>query len=119
MPKVDIYKTPNPEKQELLKNLWNSKRRVWRAVAKKLSKRRKDKIEVNLSRINKLVKENETVVVPGKVLALGTLDKKILLAAYSFSNDCEEKIKKVKGECISIQELIKRNPEGKNVKIIV
>ncbi|MHA1300429.1 MAG: hypothetical protein ACTSO9_13500 [Candidatus Helarchaeota archaeon] len=54
-----------------------------------------------------------------QVLALGTLDKKILLAAYSFSNDCEEKIKKVKGECISIQELIKRNPEGKNVKIIV
>jgi len=31
MSKVDIYKTPNPEKQELLKNLWNSKRRVWRA----------------------------------------------------------------------------------------
>ena len=119
MPKIDIYKTPNPEKQELLKNLWNSKRRVWRALAKKLAKRRKDQISVNLAKINKLAKANQTVVIPGKVLALGDLDKKLLLAAFAFSNDCAEKVKKANGECISIQELMKRNPEGKDVKIIV
>ena len=119
MPKINIYKTPNPEKQELLKNLWNSKRRVWRSVAEKLSKRRKDHVVVNLGKINLRGKANETIVVPGKVLALGNLDKKILLAAYTFSEDCKEKVKKAKGECISIQELMKRNPEGKNVKIIV
>ncbi|MHA1379052.1 MAG: 50S ribosomal protein L18e [Candidatus Helarchaeota archaeon] len=119
MPKIDIYKTPNPEKQELLKNLWNSKRRVWRAIARNLAKRRKDQITVNLGKINKFGKENGTIVVPGKVLSLGDLDKKLIIAAYSFSNVCIEKVKKAKGECITIQELMKRNPEGKNVKIIV
>ncbi|NVM02416.1 MAG: 50S ribosomal protein L18e [Candidatus Helarchaeota archaeon] len=119
MPKIDIFKTPNPDKQDLLKKLWSTKRRVWRTVAKTLSKRRKDHIIVNLGRINRLVKPNETIVVPGKVLATGDLNKKIVLAAYAFSNDCEEKVKKVKGECITIQKLMERNPEGKNVKIIV
>lgn len=119
MPKIDIFKTPNPEKQELLKDLWKSNRRIWRTVAKKLAKRRKDQISVNLSKINKLGRENETVIIPGKVLALGDINKKLLIAAYSFSNDCFEKVKKAKGECITIQELMKRNPEGKNIRIIV
>ena len=119
MPKIDIFKTPNPDKQELLKKLWSTKRRIWRTVAKKLSNRRKDNVIVNLGRINKLANPNETIVVPGKVLASGDLDKKIILAAYAFSNDCEEKVKKAKGECISIQKLMEKNPEGNNVKIII
>jgi len=118
MSKINIFKTPNPEKQELLKMLWDSKRRVWRTIAKKLSKRRKDQVVVNLSKINRLGNANETIVVPGKVLASGFLEKKILLAAHSISYSCIEKIKASKSEYISIEELMKRNPEGKKIKII-
>ena len=119
MPKINVFKTPNPEKQNLLKTLWNSKRRIWRNIAKKLSKPKKDHIIVNLGKINRLGKPNETIVVPGKVLATGKLEKKIILAAYAFSDECKEKISKVKGEYISIQELMKRNPEGKDIRIII
>lgn len=117
MPKIDIFKTPNPEKQNLLKILWASKRRIWRNVARQLARPRKNQAAVNLGRINRLVKPNETIVVPGKVLALGNLDKKITLAAFTFSEGCKEKV--TDSEFISIQELFSRNPEGKNIRIII
>jgi len=41
-------------------------------------------------------KEGETVVVPGKVLNVGELTKKVEVAAFSFSQSAEEKIKKRK-----------------------
>jgi ribosomal protein L18E len=41
---------------------------LWKAVAEKLNVRRRDMVRVNLMKINKLTKENDQIVVPGKVL---------------------------------------------------
>ena len=39
--------------RKLIRELWKTKRRIWRKVSKKLSGARKQRIEANLYRINK------------------------------------------------------------------
>jgi large subunit ribosomal protein L18e len=87
-------------------------------LAKKLEKPRRKRIEVNLSKINRVCKENEIIVVPGKVLSTGELKKPLTIAAASFSMAALEKIKKAGGRVLTITELIKENPKGKGVRII-
>jgi large subunit ribosomal protein L18e len=88
-------------------------------IAKKLEKSRRKRPEVNLSKLNRVCKENETVIVPGKVLSSGILRKPLTVAAASFSMSAIEKIQKAGGKTISIRELIKNNPKGTNVRIVI
>jgi len=44
--------------------------------------------EVNLGRIERYAQEDETVVVPGKVLGSGVLEKNVTVAAVDFSRHC-------------------------------
>lgn len=88
-------------------------------IAKKLEKSRRKRPEVNLSKLNRVCKKNETVIVPGKVLSSGILKKPLTVAAASFSMRAIEKIQKVGGKTISIRELIKDNPKGTNVRIVI
>ena len=112
-------KSTNPAKYDLVIKLENTKRRIWKAVAEKLNKRRQDAIKVNLNRINKISKENEVVVVPGKVLGEGLVDHKITLAALSFSENAKNKLMDSKIKTMTIEELLESNPSGANVKIII
>jgi len=57
-------------------------------------------------------------VVPGKVLGAGKIDHPLHVAAFAFSEQARLKILKAKGKCLSILELVERNPKGTNVKII-
>ncbi len=91
--------------------------KIWHRIANDLSKPTRQRREVNLYKLNKYVKDNETAVVPGKVLSIGDLNKKIVVAAYQFSSSAREKINKT-GKAISINQLIKENPKGNKVRII-
>ncbi len=92
---------------------------VWTRVAELLLKSTRSRPVVNISKINRYAKEGELVVVPGKVLGAGRLDKKVVVAAFSFSQLAVEKIKAAGGEAITLEEAVKRNPRGSNVRIIV
>ena len=96
----------------------NRKARIWRAVAERLEKPRRLRAEVNISRINRYTKEGDTVIVPGKVLGAGKLTHPVYVAAFSFSKAAREKIIEAGGECMTIEELMERNPTGSNVKIL-
>jgi len=89
---------------------------IWRRIASDLDKSTRRRREVNVFKINMFAKDNETIVVPGKVLADGNLDKKVKVAAFRFSEQAKEKINKT-GKAISIQELMKENPKGNKVRI--
>ena len=91
---------------------------IWKDIAKRLEKSSKNWPEVNLDRLEKHVQKNETALVPGKVLSSGNLIKKITIAAWSFSENAEQKIKKAGGKCITIEELLKKNPKGKDIRIM-
>jgi large subunit ribosomal protein L18e len=119
--KKSVNKT-NPELVSLIHNLKKQANEndapVWRDIAIRLEKSLKNWPVVNLDRINKYTNEKETAIIPGKVLSDGNLSKKITIAAWSFSNKSQEKIKKAGGKCISFEELMKSNPKGKNLRIL-
>ncbi|MBN2423250.1 50S ribosomal protein L18e [Candidatus Woesearchaeota archaeon] len=92
--------------------------KIWKRIALDLEKPTKKRRIVNLSKIDRFSKDNETIVVPGKVLGMGDLNKKITIAAYSFSGSAKEKILSKGSKAITILDLIKNNPKGSKVKII-
>ena len=103
--------------RELKKKSLEHNSKLWKRVADDLSKPARQRRIVNLYKINKNTKDKETVVVPGKVLAVGELDHSVVVAAFSFSGEAAQKINKV-GKAITISELIKEDPKGKKIRIL-
>lgn len=116
-----IIKT-NPNLTELIGNLkdksYNEEVAIWKDVARRLERSTRRQAEVNLSDINRVSQKEQTVLVPGKVLANGNIDHKLSIAALNFSKTAQKKIEEAGGECISISEIIEKNPKGSNIKIV-
>lgn len=91
---------------------------IWRTLAEKLEKPKHSRYTVNVSRINRSTKNGETVTVPGKVLGTGTLNHKVSVAAFSFSEAARNKIEAAGGKCLTFSALVKKNPKGTDLKII-
>jgi large subunit ribosomal protein L18e len=104
--------------QDLKKKSYENEAPIWKDIALRLEKSSKNWPIVNLDRIDKYIKENETALIPGKVLSPGNLTKKVNIAAWSFSEKSLEKINKVGGKHMSIEDLVKSNPKGKNIRIL-
>ena len=64
------------------------------------------------------VKDNDVIIVPGKVLGAGTLAHSLTVAAYQFSESSRKAIETAKGKCLSITDIVKNNPKGLKVRII-
>lgn len=92
--------------------------RVWESSSKYLSNPRRRRVEVNLSRINRVASEKDTILVPGKVLGSGKLDHRVKIAALNFTSSARVKIHDSGGKCLTIEELLKQEPEGKNVRLV-
>ncbi|QQG38554.1 MAG: 50S ribosomal protein L18e [Candidatus Woesearchaeota archaeon] len=90
---------------------------LWRRIAEDLSKSTRSRREVNIDKIVKHTNDGEIALVPGKVLGIGDMTKKLTVAGWKFSKSAEDKINK-NGRAISIETLIKENPGGKKVRII-
>ena len=87
-------------------------------IASDLSKPSRIRREVNLSRLNHFTKENELIVVPGKVLGGGTLNHKITLYAFNVSQGALSKLEKSGSKVLSLGELTKEQLTGKRIRII-
>jgi len=111
----------NPRLRSLIAEMKSAARNsggdVWNDVAERLEKPRRTHAEVNLGRIERYAREEETVVVPGKVLGSGTLRKEVTVAAVDFSGTAETKIEQV-GETVRLEQALEDNPEGANVRVI-
>lgn len=104
---------------ELIAELKKADKEIWKKVARELSKPTRRRPSVNVSKIEEYVNDGETVVVPGKVLGAGYLSKKVDVAAFSFSGSARALIEKNGGKIMGIEDLMKANPEGKNVRVLV
>ena len=103
--------------RKLIRDLWKTRRRIWKKISKKISSPRQNRIEANLHRINKKTKQNDVIVIPGKVLGNGNLNHKLTIACLDYSKSAREKILASGSKLISIEELLEKNPEGKKVKV--
>jgi len=90
----------------------------WFEVARILSNPKRKRVNINLEKIDKESKEGNIIVIPGKVLSQGEINKKIKVVALNFSEKAKEKLLKSKSEVLSILEEIKKNPQAKGIKIL-
>lgn len=117
----EVKKT-NPRYNTLISTLKEASRSsgagVWREIARRLEAPSRNYAEVNLSKISRYAREGETVIIPGKVLGSGVLTRGVRVAALNFSGAAAEKIQAAEGTCMTIEDLVKANPEGKLVRIL-
>ena len=115
-------KTTNPELIQLIGLLKKESKEqqadIWLDVAEYLSKTRSQRISVNLSTVNRNTKRSDTVVVPGKLLGSGSIDHAVTVASFGASQKAKDKLVAAKSKYLSIPELLEKNPEGANVRII-
>ncbi|MFH0836306.1 MAG: 50S ribosomal protein L18e [Candidatus Micrarchaeota archaeon] len=96
-----------------------NKAAVWLKVAERLQKPRRKMPEVNLFKLDKVANEGDVIVLPGKLLGIGVLTKKVTVAAFKASKEAKAKVSKSGGKLLTVADLVKQNPSGKGIRIIV
>lgn len=95
-----------------------SKAQIWKALEYELSSRRSNRREVNVGRLSDITKEDDVVIVPGKILGSGVIDHKLTICTFSISEGAAKKILEAGGKIITLDRLIEKYPDGKGVRII-
>ncbi len=112
----------NPRLVNLISLLKNTSREngvnIWRDIATRIEASSSKYAEVNLSKINRYASNGETILVPGKVLGSGIIEASVKVAALNFSQSATDKITGAQGQCMSIEQLLKDNPKGSQVRIL-
>ena len=90
----------------------------WLKFVKLLSQSTKKYSSINLAEIDKQTSMGDIVLVPGKVLSLGEITKKIRVCSFGISSEALEKLKKTRSEWVHIMDEIKKNPKAEALKII-
>jgi len=112
----------NPHLQRVVRELREVSREmgvaIWRDVAERLERSRKNWSEVNLSRLGRYATKGDQIVVPGVVLAAGDITTAITVAAFRSSSAARKKIEAAGGRAISLLELAVQNPKGSGIRIM-
>ncbi|MCJ7455503.1 50S ribosomal protein L18e [Candidatus Bathyarchaeota archaeon] len=112
----------NPELNDTIAALKRTgrknKSRIWLRAAELLSKPRRSRIAVNVSRISRNTKKGDVVAVAGKVLSAGSMSHAVRIGAFSFSQAAKAKIEKAGGSCVSLTKLADDHPKGSKVRIL-
>ena len=91
---------------------------IWKAVIKKLSRSRSNRREVNIGELAHVTKDKEVVIVPGKILGSGEISHKLTVWCFTISEVATRKILDAGGKILPLDNLIKKYPDGKGVRII-
>lgn len=91
---------------------------VWQYVAKALSRPARSWAAVNVGHMERVCDEGSFVVVPGKVLGAGFLEKTIDVAAWGFSESAREKIVQAGGRCLTIDDALEEKPDGSGISVV-
>jgi large subunit ribosomal protein L18e len=101
----------------LKKAYGKTKKAVWLRAAEVLSRSSRRRVEVNLYALEKYGKEGELVIVPGKILSLGKLSKKLTIAALSATKPARDKIVAAGGKLMTLREAADKG-DSKNARIL-
>ncbi len=115
--KTQITKrTQKKRNQEIVETIELAKKNGLLSLGKKLSGPKRLYNKVNISVINKV--KDEKVLIIGKVLGQGDINKKIKIIALSFSKQAKDKLKKADCEIKTIKQEIESNPKLDGVQIL-
>ncbi len=116
------FREKNPELYRVVVELRRAARAhsapIWGAVADRLERPRHQTTPVNVGHLDRLVGSEETVVVPGKLLADGPLSKPVTVAAFSYSAEARAKVRAAGGTALTISELLQAKPDGAGVRLL-
>ena len=104
---------------ELRRTARTQKAPIWGAVADRLERSRHQSPPANVGHLDRLAEAEETVVVPGKLLAAGALSKRLTVAAFAYSAGAKSKIHAAGGTALSLHDLVKSRPDGTGVRLLV
>jgi large subunit ribosomal protein L18e len=88
---------------------------IWSKLAEMALKPSSVRRTVNINKINDLTKDNDVIVVPGKVLGTGVISHKITLSSFTISNSAATKILESGGKILNFENMIEQFPTGKGV----
>jgi len=112
----------NPNLTRLISELQTvgraEKAQIWRDIATRLEKPLSHWAEVNLGEIARVVPAKATVVIPGKLLGSGEIDKPVVVASFKCSASARRKLEAAGGKAISISQLLRDNPTGSGVVVM-
>jgi large subunit ribosomal protein L18e len=116
----------NIHKRKLIRRLEKlsdkTNKAIWEKVSEILSKPRRKRVAVNIGKINRLANDGEIIIVPGRVLGGGLLEKKLIVIAESFSKTAWQKILDNGGKPYTLYDVVS-NPslvEGKKgLKLVI
>jgi large subunit ribosomal protein L18e len=91
---------------------------IWDAVADRLERSRHWGKPMNVGHLERIAEAEETVVVPGKLLADGPLSKPVTVAAFTYSAEARSKVHAAGGTALTISELLKAKPDGTGVRLL-
>ena len=92
--------------------------KIWSKIAEFALKPSIARRIINLNKIDKLTKEDDVVIHPGKILGTGNISHKITICSFSISIVAAKKIIDAGGKIINFNEMISKFPSGKGVTII-
>lgn len=103
---------------QLKKKSREENKKIWKYIAYLLSMPTRKRVEVNLWKIQKYASDGKIIIVPGKVLGYGILNKKVKVIAYKFSKSAEEKLRKNGIEYERLNDILNKKLDLKNVIIL-
>lgn len=117
-----IIRKENPELARVIIELQHAARShrapIWRAAAERLARPRHQTYPLNVGHLERLAGPQETVLVPGKLLAEGKLTKALTVGAVAYSSEARSKVQAAGGTTLTIPELVKSHPDGKGVRLL-
>jgi len=113
-------KKTNPRLSGLIKSLYEKyeegKANMWLKLAKGFEKPSSTWASVNLGRLSRVTKKGETIVVPGKLLATGSLSHPLTIYSFNASKAAVASVKKAGGAYSNLEGLLQKKAKG--VRII-
>ncbi|MDG6928840.1 MAG: 50S ribosomal protein L18e [Nitrososphaerota archaeon] len=91
---------------------------VWKAARRAVDSSRGNMPKVNVGKLGRLADEGRPMLVPGKVLGGGGLEKKVTVGAVCFSSEARRKIERSGGEPLSIEDFVAKYRDGKGVLLV-
>ena len=101
----------------LEKTTRKGKKSLWKDIAKRLGKPRRQRASANIWKLNSVKTEKKFMLVPGKVLGTGQMEKSLNVIALEFSDSAKKKISE-KGRAITIVEALNEKIDAKDVVIV-
>ena len=91
--------------QQLASLIRSMKKNNQLKLASMLGLPKRNAVMINLDKLNKETNADEMVIVPGKILGQGNINHKLTIAAFRFSANAKEKLKKAGCKFVDIEDI--------------